>query len=229
MANLITAGRLVVLFVVVGLIYWTGGSFIGVNMALVALIIASDGFDGWVARRRQTTSAFGAILDIAGDRVVENVLWIIFADLGAVPIWVPLLVVTRGVLVDGLRSVSYGEGMTAFGERNMMRSSFSRWLTAGRFMRALYGYAKAIAFIFLAGWVGRELSPDVGGWVQALYSNAWYRIFGWASVWSAIALTVIRGVPVIVDAWHLMVPASMGPERSAERADIAVGRQGNRR
>lgn len=215
MANLITVGRLLLLFVVVALIYWTGAPFVGVNMVLIAFIIASDGFDGWIARRRQTTSAFGAIFDIAGDRIVENVLWIVFADLRAIPIWVPLLVVTRGILVDGLRSLSYGEGMTAFGEKNMMRSPLTRWLTAGRFMRGLYGYAKAVAFIFLTGWVGRDLSPGVGGWVAALYSQSWYRLFGWIAVWSAIALTVIRGVPVFVDAWELMAPARTGASGEA--------------
>lgn len=219
MANLVTVGRLVLLFLAIALIYWSGAAFVGINMVLVAFIIASDGLDGWVARRRQTTSTFGAIFDIAGDRVVENVLWIVFADLGAVPIWVPLLVVTRGVLVDGLRSLSYGEGMTAFGEKNMMRSPLTRWLTAGRFMRALYGYAKAIAFVFLTGWVGHGLSPEAGGWVDALYTASWYRIFGWIAVWGAIALTVIRGVPVIVDAWHLMAPSS--PEPAPGRGETA--------
>ncbi|HEV2107180.1 MAG TPA: CDP-alcohol phosphatidyltransferase family protein, partial [Thermomicrobiales bacterium] len=154
MAHLITVGRLILLFIVVAMIYRAGAAYIAVNMALIAFIIASDGFDGWVARRRRSTSAFGAVFDIAGDRVVENVLWVVFADIGVVPIWIPLLVITRGILVDGLRSLSYSEGMTAFGEKNMMRSSLTRWLTAGRFMRALYGYAKAIAFVFLTGLAG---------------------------------------------------------------------------
>lgn len=223
MANLITVGRLLLLFMVVALIYWTGAGFVGINMFLIAFIIASDGFDGWVARRRNATSAFGAIFDIAGDRVVENVLWIVFADLGAIPIWVPLLVVTRGVLVDGLRSLSYGEGMTAFGENNMMRSTLTRWLTAGRFMRGLYGYAKAIAFVFLTGWVGRDLSPHTGGWVDELYSSAIYRVFGWIAVWSAIALTVIRGIPVVIDAWHLMVPANREAGPVGPRGDATSG------
>ena len=37
--------------------------------------------DGWVARKRGSASTFGAVFDILGDRIVENALWVIFADL----------------------------------------------------------------------------------------------------------------------------------------------------
>ena len=118
---------------------------------LIAIVFAGDGLDGYVARRRKSTSQFGAVFDIAGDRIVENALWVIFAELQLIPVWIPLLVLTRSFVVDGLRSISYAEGMTAFGERNMMRSELTEWLTAGRFMRTLYGYAKAFGFLFLTG------------------------------------------------------------------------------
>jgi CDP-diacylglycerol--glycerol-3-phosphate 3-phosphatidyltransferase len=75
------------------------------------------------------------------------VFWVIFAELQLIPSGSPL-VLTRGFVVDGVRSSSYAGGMTAFGERNMMRSALTRWLTAGRFMRGLYGYAKALGFVF---------------------------------------------------------------------------------
>nr|MBA3643558.1 CDP-alcohol phosphatidyltransferase family protein [Chloroflexia bacterium] len=138
MANLITVGRLLLLFIVVGMIYRNPDGLALHSIVLIGVVFAGDGLDGYVARRRGSTSPFGAVFDIAGDRVVETVLWIIFADLDLIPIWVPLLVVTRGSIVDALRSLSYAEGMTAFGEKNMMRSALTRWLTAGRFMRGLY-------------------------------------------------------------------------------------------
>src|SRR5206468_7655094 len=131
MANVITVGRICLLFVIVALIYFGNVGVITVCMPLVAFTFALDGVDGWVARRRGESSQFGAVFDIAGDRIVENVLWVVFADLELVPIWVPLLVITRGFVVDGFRSISFAEGMTAFGERNMMRSPVTQWLTAG--------------------------------------------------------------------------------------------------
>jgi CDP-diacylglycerol--glycerol-3-phosphate 3-phosphatidyltransferase len=200
MANLITIGRVALLFVTIAMIYYGNVAVVTLCMFLVAIAFALDGFDGWVARRRGESSQFGAVFDIAGDRIVENVLWVVFSDLGLIPIWVPLLVITRGFIVDGLRSMSFAEGMTAFGERNMMRSPLTRWLTAGRFMRALFGYAKALGFVFLTGLEAYRHLDSEGTVIDSLYGVTAFRWFGWFLVWLAVVLTVVRGLPVIVDA-----------------------------
>src|SRR4051794_30595699 len=114
-ANLITIGRLVLLFITIAMIYWGNAAMVLLAIPLVAIIFAGDGLDGYVARKRQSTSQFGAVFDIAGDRIVENAFWVIFAELQLVPVWIPLLVLTRSFVVDGIRSVSYAEGKTAFG------------------------------------------------------------------------------------------------------------------
>ncbi len=216
MANLITIARLILLFVVIAMIHFRPVDLALLSMILLGVVFAGDGIDGWVARRRGSTSPFGAVFDIAGDRMVETVLWVYFAWERIIPLWVPFLVIVRGGIVDALRSMSYAEGMTAFGERNMMRSAFTRWLTAGRFMRGLYGYAKAVGFVFLTGLVGYN-RDDTPARLEALYDLDAFRVFGWLSVWSAVALTVIRGLPVIIDA----LPYLSGGE---PRAD---GRQGS--
>lgn len=204
MANLITIGRLVLLFIVIWLIYVGNVQVITACMLLVIVVFASDGLDGWVARKRGSTSTFGAVFDIAGDRIVENALWVIFADLKVIPIWVPLLVMTRGFIVDGLRSLSYGEGMTAFGEKNMMRSAFTEWLTAGRFMRALFGYAKAAGFVFLTGLVAERTLETDGTALGTLYGQGWFIWLGWTLVWGAVVLTIVRGLPVLWDSLAYM-------------------------
>ncbi len=204
MANAITIGRLVLLFVVIWLIYTGSVQVLTACMVLLMVVFAGDGIDGWVARKTNTTSTFGAVFDISGDRIVENALWIIFSDLGLLPVWVPLLVLSRGFIVDGLRSLSLSEGMTAFGDKNMMRSSLTRWLTAGRFMRGLFGYAKALGFVFLTGLVAWEQRDTSGTFIGSLYGQDWFRWLGWGLVSLAVVLTVVRGLPVIWDAIPMM-------------------------
>jgi CDP-diacylglycerol--glycerol-3-phosphate 3-phosphatidyltransferase len=201
MANLITLGRLVLLFVAIGLFYAGSAALALLALALTVVVFVADALDGWVARRRGSDSQFGAIFDIAGDRVVENAYWIAFAHLGLVPVAFPLIVMTRGFAVDSLRSLSYGEGKTAFGSSTMMRSWLTRWLTGSRFMRGLYGAAKALAFCFLSGLVAANLAPDSG--VGRAYQNELVQGLGWLTVYLTIALTIIRGLPVIYDSIDL--------------------------
>jgi len=199
MANAITLGRVFALFVVIRLLYVGSASVIAICALVLAVIIALDGLDGYVARKRHETGQFGAIIDIVGDRIVENALWVVFADLDLIPVWVPLLVMSRSFLVDGLRSASYSDGMTPFGDHNMMRSPLTRFLTAGRFMRGLFGGAKALGFVFLAGLHAWQ-QPDAGStWTAALYGGDGFRMVGWTMVWLAVVLSVVRAIPVVAD------------------------------
>ena len=194
MANLITIGRLILLFVAIGMIYWGSAAMIAVAIVVIAIVFAGDGLDGYVARRTKSTSQFGAVFDIAGDRIVENSLWVIFAELQLIPVWIPLVVLTRGFIVDGIRSMSYAEGMTAFGENNMMRSDFTRWLTAGRFMRTLFGWTKAFGFLFLTGLEGYRHRDAPDSLIHQIYSWDLLRWAGWACVVVSVTLTVVRGL-----------------------------------
>jgi CDP-diacylglycerol---glycerol-3-phosphate 3-phosphatidyltransferase len=225
MANLITVGRIFMLFVLVAMIYFGNVAVITLCMPLIAITFALDGVDGWVARRRNESSQFGAVFDIAGDRIVENVLWVVFADLDLVPIWVPLIVITRGFVVDGLRSISFADGMTAFGENNMMRSPLTRWLTAGRFMRGLFGYAKGLGFVFLTGMEAYRHHDTDGTLIGSLYSIDIVRYAGWFLVWLSVALTIIRGLPVIFDAvalWGHRPAAPAAQSTQAARPDERI-------
>jgi len=63
------------------------------------IIIALDGVDGCVAHNRGEISLFGSIFDIAADRMVESVLWLVLANQDLVPVWVTILFLTRVVPV----------------------------------------------------------------------------------------------------------------------------------
>lgn len=191
MANAITLARLALLFVLVAMAYWAAPRWQLLDPPLLLLIISLDGLDGWVARRRGETSVFGAVFDIAADRVVEAVLWLVLADLGLVPIWVAILFVTRGVLVDSIRYARVAAGGGVFD----MTSAIGRFLVSGRFMRGLYGALKAVAFgwlLLLQPWA--QLHPaSWGDWAPVVAPVTAALVYG------CVALCLLRGVPVIAE------------------------------
>lgn len=119
MANFISILRVLLAFVVIGMISFlphTSGTY-WLAFALTVIVMWMDGLDGYVARKFNLVSDFGALLDILSDRIVELTYWIAFAAWLWVPLWIPILVMTRGIAVDGLRAVAKEKGFTAFGNK----------------------------------------------------------------------------------------------------------------
>ncbi len=192
MANVITLTRLLMIFPLVAMIYWASPGWLWLAPPALLLIIALDGLDGYVARKRLETSVFGSIFDIAADRVIEYVLWTVLGHVGLVPMWVALVFIIRGTLVDSIRYSAIAGGETAFG---MMRSRLGRFLVAGRFMRGLYGAMKAVTF----GWVLSE--APLAHFLPQLWraeSDAVAVVTG-VLVYSTVTLCVVRGVPVLLE------------------------------
>ena len=203
MANLITIARVLLIFVVIAVWAREGGvDSVWVDVAMVPLLawaIFMDALDGWAARRWKEESEAGALFDIAGDRVVELALWTFFAirrDAAGepfVPMWVPLVIVTRTVLTDFVRSVAFGQGKTPFGAKGMQASPWAYQLTASRWSRAAYGILKAVCFCalgLLLAW------PNVGSYSQL---GALARLGVDILVYATTIFAVIRAVPVLWD------------------------------
>jgi CDP-diacylglycerol--glycerol-3-phosphate 3-phosphatidyltransferase len=192
MANLITLARFILLFLLVAMAYWAPPTWQRVDAPLLMLIIALDGLDGYVARRRGEVSVFGAIFDVAVDRVVENVLWIVLGNLGLVPIWVAIVFIVRGAIVDSIRYAAISRGETPFG---MMRSLVGRVLVAGQRMRGAYGAVKAATFAWaLAIQPWPALNP--GSWSRW---SATAEAVTLTLVWLSVGMCLLRGYPVVAE------------------------------
>lgn len=193
MANLITLSRLLLLFVVVAIAYAPSSWLKLIDIPLLIFVFVSDGLDGYVARKRRETSQFGAMFDIAVDRIVELTLWVVFAHLRLVPVWVPLVFVVRGSIVDAIRAQQTNAGHSS--PFDVMRAPLARFLVAGRFMRAFYSVMKAIAFCWL---LLMQPLPDLLPSIWAQWSWLLHGITA-ALIWFVVGLCLARGVPVIVE------------------------------
>ena len=193
MANIITILRFPLLFAYVGLLYFGSGNMILWGIPFLLIIILMDSIDGFIARSRGEVSLLGSVLDIATDRTLEVVLWVVFAHLGIIPIIIPLIVITRGTTVDAIRAAGMSSGLAPF---EQVKNKLSLFLVASPFMRSIYGIVKALAFTSLSLELGfaKLLSPT---------ANIIYPISAILS-WLAVSLTIIRGLPVLIEGYALL-------------------------
>jgi CDP-diacylglycerol--glycerol-3-phosphate 3-phosphatidyltransferase len=198
MANTITLARLPLLIVVVLLLYVDTPIVHIITAGLILFLIFMDTLDGMVARRRKEAGMLGSKLDIAVDRIVEQVLWIVYAHLHLISVAIPVIFIIRGGLVDTVRSFSLVWGETSFG---MMQTKWGRRLVASGFMRSLYGISKAAAFCLLALAMGLQ-----GLWAGTPKAGTADGVLTVAVVlsWIATAICVIRGAPVLLEAPSLL-------------------------
>ena len=197
-ANLITLIRVLLVFVVVAL-FQVNVYLSAAMLVLSVIVIWMDALDGYVARKLKLSSDFGALFDIVGDRIVEQVFWIYFATVGLVPMWVPLIVITRTILTDMVRSVAFKDGKTPFGQKTMMQSWWARALVSSRVSRAGYGILKAVGFCYLGAIITLGLAE--AEWSLHISDNAWQMIVlaGQGLVYFVVAFCIVRGLPVLWD------------------------------
>lgn len=198
MANLVSLIRTLLAILVICLLFDHTRAIYIACFILTIVVISMDALDGYLARKFNESSKTGAVIDILGDRVVEQIYWVTFLALGWLPLWIPLVVIIRGILVDGLRAVALEQGYTAFGENTLQQGKFSRLLVTSNFSRTTYAVAKAAAFAFLILGHTPELS-------KAAAENL--TLIGMVSTYISVVFCVARGLPVLIEGkrflWHV--------------------------
>ena len=116
--------------------------------ALFAVAMATDWFDGRVARRSGRTSAMGSLLDPVADKVLVLSVMIVLVDRGVFAGWIVAAIVAREFLVTGLRLAALERGVV-LGARDL-----------GKLKTWTQSVAALIGGFAAAG----ALSEDVAGW-----------------------------------------------------------------
>jgi CDP-diacylglycerol--glycerol-3-phosphate 3-phosphatidyltransferase len=73
--------------------------------------MATDWFDGRIARRSGRTSTMGSLLDPVADKVLVLAVLIVLVDRGVFPGWMVAAIVAREFLVSGLRLAALERGV----------------------------------------------------------------------------------------------------------------------
>ncbi len=148
------------------------------TIAALAFILAAltDWFDGWLARRWNQTSSFGAFLDPVADKLMVCTALLVLLDLNRVDVLIALVIIGREITISALR-----EWMANIGAG---RSVAVHWL--GKFKTA----AQMIAIPCLLYW--QDLFGISTQWVGlvliivAAILTIWSMVYYLKRAWPAI-------------------------------------------
>jgi cardiolipin synthase (CMP-forming) len=119
--TLLTWARIVLIPVVVGVFYIALPRAEANLIATVAFVLAAltDWLDGWLARKLNQTSAFGAFLDPVADKLMVAAALVVLVQLGRLDGILAIVIIGREITISALR-----EWMASIGASRSVAVSF---------------------------------------------------------------------------------------------------------
>jgi CDP-diacylglycerol---glycerol-3-phosphate 3-phosphatidyltransferase len=162
LADQLTVARAAAVPVVVVLYVWSFPGHDYWATAAFAAAMATDWFDGRVARSRGRTSPLGSLLDPVADKLLVLTVLIVLVGRGVFPGWMVAAIVAREFLVSGLRLAALERGVVLHARDLGKLKTWSQATAAG-----LGGLAAAGAWGHSVAWWGLLVSL-VLTWVSGL-------------------------------------------------------------
>ena len=147
LADQLTVARAAAVPFVVVLFAWDFGGNDYWATALFIVAMATDWFDGRIARRRGRTSQLGSLLDPVADKLLVIAVLIVLIDEGVFPGWMVAAIVAREFLVSGLRLAAIERGVVLHARDLGKLKTWSQAIAA-----ALGGFAAAGAWNDSVAW-----------------------------------------------------------------------------
>ena len=171
----LTLLRILLTFVIMGLLFVPGGPAKAAALACFLLAGATDWLDGSLARRWGQTSPLGALLDPIADKVLVLGMFLAFVQLRLIPAWMVLLIAFREFLITGVRLFAASRNVVLSAAKEGKHKTISQVVTIVVILVALT----------IREFVGKVAMP---GWAMTVTRWA---IFG--CLWATMLLTIVSG------------------------------------
>jgi len=179
-SNQLTVSRFGMAFVLA--IFLTLPIPFGKTIGLIVFVMAAltDYWDGWLARRMGTVTAFGQLMDPLVDKVLICAAFVSFVAINQiVPAWIVIIILTREFMVTGLR---------------LLAANQDRVIPASRWGKHKTVWQMVVISIILAGLAAREdlLPLLLEGETLPTFLNLYYdRYFHYVTFWLSALVAVL--------------------------------------
>ena len=178
LADAVTLFRTFLVFVIAYMIFEKFSAV--ATVALIAIMFILDAIDGKIAKldKKAKGTSYGPRLDVAGDRIIEYVFWIVFVVLNVIPLFVLFIILIRHSFVDAF--------MAAKGTSSKMKTKLAKTLYASDLFRGGINVVKVVVFcyltlVYLAGW------NIVVGYILTAILVLYILARGVSEIWESIA------------------------------------------
>jgi len=187
-ANLVTLSRIVVTPLYLIFIFrpelwakWTAG-------LLFAWGAISDYLDGYLARKYNLKTSFGALMDPLADKILILSVFVSFIQLDLVPTWMVIIIAAREFLITGLRQIAESRGVIIAASRGGKHKTISQIAAIAVILAILC--ARATAAAYQVNWdVMIDHLGFWGPWLSGFMDYGPYGLMFYAtcmSVWSGV-------------------------------------------
>jgi CDP-diacylglycerol--glycerol-3-phosphate 3-phosphatidyltransferase len=152
--------------------------------AIVFIVLAStDAVDGYVARARNEVTTFGKFIDPLADKLLVTAALVGLVQLGDLPGWIAIVIISRELVVSGLRMVAVAEGKVI--------------------AASVWGKVKTVFQIMaIVGFIVKD-SPSLSTYATARGAEA-FGVLSWVVMSAAIGLTIVSAVQYFYHARHII-------------------------
>lgn len=139
--NQLTTGRLFITGLFVAVMSIPDKSLEAINLldcritiATILFLLASitDFLDGYIARKLNLVTDFGALMDPLVDKILTSSVFIILSKENVFPAWITITIIGREFLVTGLRLLASNQGSV------LSADSLGKWKTTSQIIAATY-------------------------------------------------------------------------------------------
>ena len=118
--------------------------------AVFVLASLTDMLDGRIARKYNLVTNFGKFMDPLADKLLVCSALIAFVELGYLPAWIVIIIISREFIISGFRLIAADKGVViAANYWGKFKTTFQMIMTILLILQLDYPYADTVEWIFV--------------------------------------------------------------------------------